>query len=129
MTAELGKPTIIYDGECRFCIARVANVRKLDKKEQFEYKPRQEAGLEDRFPQIKNIDLEDGVLLVDGGRLFVGADAAVEVARRLPFTNLVAWLYHLPVIKQIVRGVYRVIANNRKRLGQTCHEGRCELPH
>jgi predicted DCC family thiol-disulfide oxidoreductase YuxK len=124
------KPTIIYDGECRFCIARVNNVRSLDKNDRFDYLPRQNPLSESRFPQIRGVSLEDGLLLVQPGdpKIYVAADAVYEIIKELPGLKLIAPLYHVPGIKQLVQLGYRLVAMNRRRLGQVCDNGVCKLP-
>lgn len=123
------KPVIIFDGDCRFCIARVDNIRNLDSTQQFNYLPRQDQRTEEIFPHLKNIDLEEGLLFVEpDGSTAVGADAFYHIARRLPGFSRVAWVYHIPLIKQLIQLGYWIVARNRKRLGQTCLAGACRLP-
>ena len=122
------KSTIVYDGECRFCIDQVERVKRMDRGGQFEYIPRQSPEVNKRFPALQTINFEEGMRVVDdSGRIFVGADAVHQIARRLPGTRMFAWLYHLPILKQIARQTYKWVAANRKRLGETCENNACKL--
>jgi hypothetical protein len=56
------KATVIYDGECQFCIKRVKELQNLDKRRLFEYMARQDSRAEAEFPQIVGIKLDDGIL-------------------------------------------------------------------
>lgn len=125
---SVSRPTIIYDGDCRFCIARIGQLQRWDTERQFNYMRRQDPESEKLFPQIAGIQLDDGVLLVmPDGRVQIAMDAVFEITSRLPRTRGVAWLYHLPVLKQVSRVAYRLIAMNRRRLGRTCSAETCSL--
>ena len=125
---SLDKATIVYDGECSFCIKQIKSIQNMDHNGCFDYITRQAPELITRFPALNEMDFEEGMRLVEPrGYIHVGADAIYQIARRLPKARLIAWLYCLPVCKQIARIVYRWIAANRKRLGQTCHASSCQL--
>ncbi len=122
-------PVIIYDGECRFCQWSVRRIRKLDRRQQFEYVPRQTEGLDARFPVLAESDFNTGLRLMDAGAVHVGADAIYQIYRRLPPYNLVAWLYRVPLITQLGRLGYAIIARNRHRFGRVeCNTGACTVP-
>ena len=121
------KPVVVYDGECPFCIEQIERFQRLDKHRHFEYIPRQEPGLEEKFPILTQGDFNSGMRLIrTDGTVDVGADAIYQIVRRLPGINLVAWLYCVPGITQIAREVYKWIAANRKKLGRTCDTGACK---
>jgi predicted DCC family thiol-disulfide oxidoreductase YuxK len=120
---------VIYDGECRFCIARVGELEKADTERQLEFMPRQAKESEQRFPQIKGIALDEGILLIDNaGQVHVAADAMYQIYKRLPSTRNVAWLYDVPGLRQVFQLGYRAVAANRRRLGQVCTDDHCKLP-
>jgi predicted DCC family thiol-disulfide oxidoreductase YuxK len=124
------KPVVVYDGECRFCIARVNEFQKLDAHSTIEYMPRQEPACEDRFPSVRNIDLDDGILFIEpNGHIHVAADAVYQIYHTYPSTRKLAWIYQVPVFKQIFQLGYRIVAMNRRRLGQTCKDNVCGLDH
>ena len=129
------KPVIVYDGECRFCQWSVRRIRKLDRREQFEFVPRQSAGLDARFPILAQSDFNTGLRLIEDtgavqvGAVHVGADAIYQIYRSLPPYNLVAWLYRVPPFTQLGRLGYAIIARNRHRFGRTeCDTGSCAVP-
>ena len=122
------KPVVVYDGECPFCIEHIENFKRRDTNNQFEFVPRQQPGLEERFPILASADFDTGMRYIGmDGKVEVGADAIYQICRRLPVYRNVAWLYPLPVFKQITRVVYAWIAANRKRLGKTCDNGTCSV--
>lgn len=122
------KTTIVYDGECHFCIEQVGKIKRMDRERQFDYLPRQSPDLDRRFPALKTMNFEEGMRVVDPeGSIYIGADAVFQIARRLPGTRMIAWLYHVPVLKQFARRTYKWIAANRKKLGRTCEDNACKL--
>ena len=123
------RPVIIYDGECRFCQWSLRRIRKLDRRERFECVPRQREGVDERFPILARSDFDTGLRLIDGGAVYVGADAIYQIYRRLPPYQLVAWLYRVPLITQLVRLGYAFIARHRFRFGRVaCDTGTCAVP-
>lgn len=120
------KPTIIYDGQCQFCISQIDKIKRLDKLEIYHYLPRQTPNLFDQFPMLASEDFNTGLRLVSiNGHVSVGADAVYEIYKTLMPYKYVAWIYTLPMIKQFCKGVYFLIAKNRNRLKKKC-EGHCE---
>jgi predicted DCC family thiol-disulfide oxidoreductase YuxK len=119
------RPVIIFDGQCPFCQKQIARIRARDPRNIFEYTPRQTPGLDQRFPILTQGDFNTGMRLIrPDGTIAVGADAVYEIARQLPAYRAAAWLYRVPVLKQIFRGLYAWVAKNRYKLaeksGQVC---------
>jgi predicted DCC family thiol-disulfide oxidoreductase YuxK len=126
---DMSDPVIIYDGECRFCQWSVRRIRKLDRRRQFEFAPRQTEGLDQRFPVLTESDFNTGLRLIDAEAVYVGADAIYQIYRHLPPHNLVAWLYRVPPFTQLARLGYAIIARNRHRFGLVeCDTGACAVP-
>ena len=118
---------IVFDGECRFCRWSVRRIQRLDSRDQFEYLPRQAQGVEVRFPQLAESDFNTGLRLVDGERIYVGADALYEIYRRMPPFHLLTWFYRAPVLHGVFKMCYGLIARNRHRFGRvTCDTGICD---
>lgn len=124
---ENSPPVIVYDGACPFCQAQVERIRRWAPQGAFEYVPRQQEGLEARFPILAQQDFETGMRLIGtGGGVAVGADAVYEISKRLPATRWLSWLYRVPGIHQIARAAYDWIARNRYRLARKkCEDNVC----
>ncbi|MBT6145600.1 MAG: DUF393 domain-containing protein [Gemmatimonadetes bacterium] len=123
----MSRPTIIYDGECRFCRWSVNRIRKLDRHSRFETLPRQQPGLEMRFPILTQSDFNTGLRLIHAdGSVDVGADGVYQIYRRVPPYHLVAWLYRIPVLKQFFRLGYYLIARFRHHLGRIDPDLACD---
>ena len=130
------QPVVVYDGECRFCLWSVGRIRRLDRAACFEYLPRQTAGVEERFPILASSDFNTGLRLIDAAAdatgdeaVYVGADAVYQIYRRLPPYHLFAWIYRIPLLTQIFRAGYALVARNRHRFGRIeCETDACAVP-
>jgi predicted DCC family thiol-disulfide oxidoreductase YuxK len=126
----LDKQVIVYDGECRFCQWSIRRIQKLDKRDQFEYLPRQTDGVAVRFPRLEESDFNTGLRFVStvsesaestapgDESIYVGSDAIYEIYRRMPPLHLITWFYRVPVFSTFFRACYGVIARNRHLFGK-----------
>ena len=125
----MSQSVIVYDGECRFCQWSVRRIQKVDTKGRFEYLPRQTEGVDERFPVLAQSDFNTGLRLISEGEVEVGADAVYEIYRHLPPYHLIAWVYRLPLLRQLFRASYALIARNRHRFGRIqCETESCAIP-
>ncbi len=113
----------------------MGRIRRFARAGQFEYLPRQQPGLEERFPVLTQSDFNTGLRLIHpDGTVYVGADGVYEIYRRLTPFHLITWVYRLPVCRQIFRLGYALIARNRHRFGQVsstlaCDTDECALSY
>ena len=124
---KLEKIALVFDDSCQFCQNQIKKIKSMDSLNQFEYVPRSEANLAARFPVLAEMNFDSGMRLIKDNHVYVGADAIHQIAKRLPSTKSFAWLYELPVIKQICRLVYKWIAANRQKLASKCETGTCHF--
>lgn len=125
---KLDKVAIVFDDSCQFCQNQIKKIKSMDPLNQFEYVPRSAADLANRFPVLAEMNFDSGMrLITTDNHVYVGADAIHQIAKRLPSTKSFAWLYELPVIKQICQLVYKWIAVNRQRLAAKCESGTCHF--
>jgi len=106
-------PTLIYDGECGFCRDAVAVVQRWDRDRRVRLVPFQDerAVAEFRIPLPALAAAMH--LVLPSGEVFVGADAAVALARLLPGKGWLAWPFALPGARPLARRVYAWIAARR----------------
>ena len=129
-TSHITKPTrpvIIYDAECNFCVSGIRRIRDRDQADQFLYAPRQTQDLQGLYPQLVAIKSIAGMRLIDrSGRVHCGADAVYQIYRRIGKYRYITWIYIVPVIRTLLKGIYLIISKNRSRLGRTkCESGSC----
>lgn len=125
---RMQKVAIVFDDSCQFCQNQIKKIKSMDPDNQFDYVPRSSADLATRFPVLAEMNFDSGMrLITTEGQVFVGADAIHQIAKRLPSTRTFAWLYTLPVIKQVCQLVYKWIAANRQKLAGKCDTGTCHF--
>jgi predicted DCC family thiol-disulfide oxidoreductase YuxK len=109
-------PVILFDGVCNLCDASVRFVIDRDPDARFRFAPLQSpaaAALLARHGRTAPA-APQAVLLVEAGRVWEGADAALRIARRLrgPW-RLVGALAAVP--RPLREAAYRLVARNRFR--------------
>lgn len=116
--------TLIYDGECRFCVRCVDLLRRWDRAGRVRVVPLQDRAALGQLPPIPMASLEAAMHLVgpDGSTL-AGAAAAPAILRLLPGGALAAALFRVPGVPAVAEQVYVAVARNRHRLG--CGSRRC----
>ena len=126
-TTKPAKPVIIYDGKCNFCVSGIRRIQRKDQANQFVYTPRQTPNLHALYPQLATIESKDGMRFIDpDGRVYRGADAIYQIYRRLGKYRYVTWIYLVPVLRTLLKGIYWLISTNRSRLGgANCETGTC----
>jgi predicted DCC family thiol-disulfide oxidoreductase YuxK len=108
---------IVYDANCAFCRAQVADISEHDKKHVFDFISNDTPALLKRFPSLKGKDLNTEVFLISPeGRLYSGSDAAYQIMRRLEFYHHFAWLYHMPILHHFARKAYKWVSRHRYKL-------------
>jgi predicted DCC family thiol-disulfide oxidoreductase YuxK len=120
-TAE--RPTVVFDGGCRYCRRQERRIRRLDWLRRFESVP-YDAAVE-AWPEVARGTLGDGLRVrFADGTVTVGIDAVRSIAVRLPLTAIPALLLWIPPLRWIGARVYGHIAANRVRDpdddGSTC---------
>ena len=123
-------PVLLYDGECAFCRAsrdRLASLLRDD----LTYLSFRDDGVLARFPGVTEEACELGLQYIDvQGRVFPGAEAAARVLLRRRWF-VIAWLYYVPGVRQLIDAVYRRIAVHRFGIGgrsSACNDEVCALP-
>lgn len=108
-------PVLLFDGVCNLCNASVQWVLLRDRKGVFRFAALQSDTGQALLQQLgRSTDDFDSVVLVDGDRVLLHSDVALEIVRRLGG----AWqlLYVFKIIPRAVRdAIYRWIARNRYR--------------
>ena len=115
----MNKSTLLYDGECSFCIRWVARLKYLTR-DRVDYLPSQRAC--EKFTQITAEEYERSVQLVDpGGNVFEGAETVFRVLACVPRITWPLWIYYnIPGFALILEWGYRIISKNRKTFGLVC---------
>ena len=109
------KEVVIFDGVCNLCNASVDFLIRKDKANRFFFTANQnEAGKILLQDQGKEVDDVSTIYFWDGKQLHDRSDAALQIARRLPFPWKLAWGFI--IIPRFLRDhIYKWIAKNRYR--------------
>jgi predicted DCC family thiol-disulfide oxidoreductase YuxK len=110
---------VVYDGLCRFCIRSLAVVQALDLRGALRlHDANDRAAVLERFPMLRDADLDAEMYVVDGaGRPYGGFHAFRRIARALPLAWPLVPLLYLPGMSAAGTRVYALVARNRRQLG------------
>jgi len=117
--------TVIFDGECGFCLRAIRIGRRLDWWRRMEWRARLEPGVRERFPQLSHEETQRRMVSIrPDGRTYGGFFAVRDIMLHLPLMLLPALLLYLPGMSCIGVPCYRWIASHRYRFGgareETC---------
>lgn len=110
--------TLVYDGECAFCLRCVALLRRWDRRGRLAFLPLQDERAHALLPALPRSALEAAMHLVapDGGTSAGGA-ALPRILRLVPGGRPLAAIFSLPGARWAADRLYRLVARNRHRLG------------
>ncbi|MDP3703911.1 MAG: DUF393 domain-containing protein, partial [Candidatus Omnitrophota bacterium] len=115
--------TVIFDGECGFCLRAIRIGRRLDWWRRIDWRARLEPGVNERFPQLSQEETQRRMVSIrTDGRICGGFDAVRDILLQLPLTMLPALVLYLPGMSVVGVPLYRWIATNRYRVGGTREE-------
>lgn len=118
------RQVLIFDGDCAFCSSSARLLRKMTKNK-IAIEPYQKLDLEalDLSAELTS----KAVYFVSGGTRFVAAAAIAQalIESKTPWA-LAGWFLNLPVIRNISKPIYYLVAANRHRLPGGTPE--CQLP-
>jgi predicted DCC family thiol-disulfide oxidoreductase YuxK len=128
--------TVVYDGECKLCMATVQKLRHLPVRAELIFVPLQAliSGQIKPWPGIDDVApaaLAAQMHVTDGdGRRYSGSEAMLKLLRLIPSLAWVGVIGGWPGFRSVSRLLYKLIARYRYRLfGQTsCSDGVCQLP-
>lgn len=122
MPSERPRPSreciLIYDGECRVCVAAKTHLQRWREKDghRIAYVPYQSQEAEPWLGDLPRPSRPDvAVLVAANGTLYRGLDAFIELLPHLEKGRFLARLLKLPPIRPIARLAYRLFARHRYR--------------
>lgn len=117
----LKKSIVIYDGDCGICEKCRDAIEKLDWLKRYECHPLQQPELYVRFPVLTQEEcLKELKLVKPSGNILGGADAVIEIGKGLPLLFIFAWIFWLPLLRQLARWLYPIIADHRYLISSSC---------
>lgn len=138
MSRHAAKPklSVVYDGDCRLCLATVDKLRRMPNRAELSFISLQSliAGETQPWPGISDVtpgELAAQLHVTDEtGRRYSGSDGVMLLLRHVPALRWLGVLGGLPGFRGVSRLLYRIVARYRYRLfGHTsCSDGVCGLP-
>jgi len=118
--------TVLYDGDCGVCSETARALAKLDRRRALRLVPLQSAAV----PGQPGLDeLLDALHAVDeAGHWWVGADAMVEIARRIPLLRPVTVFARFAPGRWAAEKLYRAVANHRLQISRVLGMSACKRP-
>lgn len=108
------KPVILFDGYCNLCNGAVQWIIKRDTKAYFHFAPIS-SDFARQHLSTDFLTTVDSIVLVNGAQILIKSEAALAIARQLPFPFWLLGGFRL--IPRFVRdAVYDLIARNRYRI-------------
>jgi predicted DCC family thiol-disulfide oxidoreductase YuxK len=127
LTAILAKTPfrgwILYDGECRFCIATARQFQPLFAKCGFLFIPLQTLWVQKQLGLAPGAPLEEMRVITADDEDYGGADAVLFLANRIWWLKPASWIGKLPLAHSAVDVAYRWIAARRG-----CTHLQCAVP-
>lgn len=114
---------LLYDGECRMCAGAARRFAPLLRRHRLEPAPLQTPALRERAGLKAGEPLVEMKLLAEDGAVFGGADAVLEIARRIWWAWPLYAFSFVPGARPLFRRLYRAVADRRN-----CISGQCNLP-
>jgi predicted DCC family thiol-disulfide oxidoreductase YuxK len=111
---------VLYDADCRFCVAMARRFRAQLAARQFQLLPLQTPGVRERL-QIPSPDwVAEMRLLRPDGTVFGGTDALLEISRQFWWAWPIRQLAHFRAIRNAMHQIYRWIARHRRCASSAC---------
>jgi predicted DCC family thiol-disulfide oxidoreductase YuxK len=117
---------LIYDGQCRFCIAQAERLARWARGRVRLESFRDEDVLL-RFPALTRAQCEKAIQLVEpDGRVSSGAAAVARTLRMRPLLASLGHLYEVPLLRSAFDWGYALVARNRFRIGGAACDDACD---
>ena len=120
--AEAAQGWVLYDGECLLCTGAAARFAPMLRRHHLDRAPLQTPWVRQRLGLKPNEPLPEMKLLANDGQVYGGADALLQIARRIWWAWPLFTISFLPGVKNLLRAAYRKIAERRNCINGQCNE-------
>ena len=113
------RTTFYYDGDCGLCVAFTRRVSRLDRQGRVQWTPYQ--SLPAPLPTITLADMERAAYFISpDGKINEGYHAIRALFRAIPALAPLGLLMSIPGASLIGVPIYRLVADNRRRISKSC---------
>ncbi|MFD2169019.1 thiol-disulfide oxidoreductase DCC family protein [Tumebacillus lipolyticus] len=108
---------VIYDGHCALCRASMKRIQAMlgERVSPVDFRS---VPPEQIHPELREESCKARMHLLDGEKLYGGAEAMVRILQLHRGYRLIVWLYYLPPIGWLAERMYEYVARNRFRLSK-----------
>ena len=111
---------MIYDDSCPICLGAIEKLKKLDRAGLIISIPLSRPELPAEFVLPAKEELfKQMYLFGPDNEVFKGADAVKQILSIFPQSRALGWLISLPILKQLSRICYGIIAKNRMSISNS----------
>ncbi|HKE88010.1 MAG TPA: DUF393 domain-containing protein [Vicinamibacterales bacterium] len=114
--------TIYYDGDCRLCAGTARRLEQVLSRRHLALRPLQTTGAATILGVSEEQLLEEVRLHLDDGSVLGGANAVVEIARRIWWAWPLWAMSRAPGVMPRLHHLYRWVARNRYCLSGACRQ-------
>jgi predicted DCC family thiol-disulfide oxidoreductase YuxK len=118
--AETTQGWVLYDGECSLCAGAAARFAPMLHRHRFNLAPLQMAWVQKQIGLKPKEPLTEMKLLAADARVYGGAEALAQIARRIWWAWPLFALTQIPGTMILFRALYQRIAANRNCFGDAC---------
>ncbi len=111
---------LAFDATCAFCVRGVARTRAILERRHIQPVPLQTDWVRKQLGLAEGEQTDRMWLLLPDGRHLGGADALIELARRVGWARPAAWIATIPGMRNLMQRGYLWIARRRHCLGGAC---------
>jgi predicted DCC family thiol-disulfide oxidoreductase YuxK len=117
---ETKRGWIFYDGECSLCTATASRFSSQLNHHHFNLAPLQSPWAQKRLGLKPGAPLAEIKLLAADGNIFGGADALLQIVKKIWWARPLFALAQFPGVIFFLRAAYRCVATNRLYLSGLC---------
>jgi predicted DCC family thiol-disulfide oxidoreductase YuxK len=117
---EAAQDWVLYDGACLLCIGPAARFAPMLHRHHFNLAPLQTPWVQQRLGLKPNEPLHEMKLLAADGQIYGGAEAFVQITRRIWWAWPLFAMAQIPGAMILLRAIYHIIAANRHCMNGTC---------
>jgi predicted DCC family thiol-disulfide oxidoreductase YuxK len=117
-----------FDAECGFCTRIARGLAPILRLRGMDVAPLQDPRVAALLGISRNELFREMRLLLDDGRQYGGAEAAVALAREIWWARPLAWMARIPGVMPVLRALYHRIAVRRHCVAEQCERSLSKAP-
>ncbi len=117
-----------FDAECGFCTRIARRLAPILRRRGMDVAPLQDPRVAALLGMSRLELFREMRLLLEDGRQYGGADAAVAIAKEIGWARPLAWFARIPGVMTVLRALYHWIAARRHCVAEGCERRLSRVP-